>query len=227
MSTFIETLIEILSLFRKSVLWIKERPRRQHKTLLNEFWTGSGKKWEIKLYWQILMQDSPKMSLCMCVRVCMCVWISLRKGKGWKNQSFAEFTSSKWLVARVASATFSHFWASHNVLHYKVQDKKEVVNADSNAPIHAKTDIPQKMSPSNKILHTIPPALPSEREESCAGLQWRATLPCGREAFQTGNDPPPRATCPWPQASFLPGPQRMSNKHWRCICSTLTPGWVI
>lgn len=71
----------------------------------------------------------------------------------------------------------------------KSKTKKEVVNAESNVPIHAKTDSPQKTSPSNKILHMILLALPSEREESCACLQQRTDRPSRQDVIQLPGQP--------------------------------------
>lgn len=122
--------------------------------------------------------------------LCMCVYVDIfSQGQDWENQPFAEFTSSQGLVAnRWTNATLSHFWASHNVLHYKAQDKKEGVNTKLKGPIHAKTVITQKTSLSNKLFHTTTSTLVSEHE-TCAHLEHRGTgLPNGRVAFQAGCD---------------------------------------
>lgn len=148
------------------------------------------------------------------------MWISF--GKGWKNKPFAEFTSSGWLLARLTNATFSYFWASHSILLNKAQDKKEVVNAELNVPIQAKTDIAQKTSPSNIIFHTILSAeswkceaYVQSTELHCPGLSG---LP-GRMWIQC-----PGQCCQWRR----PAPSQVHrgwamNTDWPSIFSMLMP----
>lgn len=149
------------------------------------------------------------------------MWISFGKGKGWKNQPFAEFTSSQWLLARLANATFSHSGASHNFLHYKALDKKKVVNAEWNVP----RLIPLRKCP----LQTKSPTqfhCTATGAETCAGegARHRGTgLPRSGADFGWDENSSPRATLSVSQVSALPGPQRMSNGHWPCIFFMLNP----
>lgn len=135
------------------------------------------------------------------------MWISFGKGKGYKNQPFAEFTSSGWLLARLTIATFSHFWASHNILHDKAQDKKEVVSAELNVAIQAKTDIAQKTSSSNTIFHTILSAEPWV----CEAYVRRTELHCPRLSSLLGRMwiQCPRECCQWPR----PAPSQV-HRGW-------------
>lgn len=119
--------------------------------------------------------------------MCVCGYLFARARL--REPTFCWIHSSQGLVAnRWTNATLSLFSASHNVLHYKAQDKKEGVNTELKGPIHTKTAITQKTSLSNKFFLTTPSTLVSEHE-ICVHLEHRGTgLPNGRVAFQAGCD---------------------------------------
>lgn len=153
-----------------------------------------------------------------------CVDISMQR-QGLKEGPFAEFTSSQRCIARVTNATFSHSWASHNVLHYKFQDKKEAMNAETNMPIHIETDSPQKTPPSNKSSAQLSLTAMGARGERCkSGAQRHRTA--NRQRGLPGSAFSPQGN---PVTPGLSPPRSTKDKQWTLTShlfhAALPAGW--